>query len=186
MKKGKFILVIVSAILLQSCYTTRYTYVGNVLDDAIGKDKNQILRIYGVPDRTMDDGKGGTILIYENFSQTTISSNSAYGQGSSQSRGSVTYGYGNIYGNSNTNSSARVNAYGVSQTYTTKTYRNIYLNSENIAYDFQTNFGGKYDTDRCLDKGLTWVTSILFLGILSPAVAIPVIYNAKKKGKTCN
>ncbi|MBK9460690.1 MAG: hypothetical protein IPN94_14995 [Sphingobacteriales bacterium] len=63
MKKVKFILVIVSAILFQSCYTTRYTYVGNVLDDAIGKDKNQILRIYGVPDRTMDDGKGGTLLI---------------------------------------------------------------------------------------------------------------------------
>ena len=185
MKKVKFILVIVSAILFQSCYTTRYTYVGNVLDDATGKDKNQILRIYGVPDRTMDDGKGGTLLIYENFSQTTISSASAYGQGNSQSRGSVTYGYGNIYGNSSTNSSAKVNAYGVSRTYNTKTYSNIYLNSENIAYDFQTNFGGKYDSNRCLNKGLTWACSIYFLWPLAPLVAIPVINNAKKKGKLC-
>jgi len=185
MKRNRFNLVILSAMLLQSCYMTKYTYTGNVLDDAIGKDKNQILRIFNVPDRTMDDGKGGTILIYENFSQTTISSASAYGQGSSQSRGSVTYGYGNIYGSSNTNSSARVNASGISQTYTTKIYRNIYLNSENIAYDYQTNFGGKYDSYRCLNKGLTWGTSILFLNVLSPVVAIPVIQNAKKKGKVC-
>ena len=186
MKFNIFILVIMAAILLQSCYLTRYSYVGNILDDAIGKNKNQILRIYGVPDRTLDDGKGGTILIYENVSQTTISSSSAYGQGSSQSRGSVTYGYGNIYGSSNTNSSARVNASGISQTYTTKIYRNIYLNSENIVYDFQTNFGGKYESYSCLDKGITWLTCILFLNIFSPAVAIPVIYNAKIKGKLCN
>jgi hypothetical protein len=186
MKRTKFILVVLSAILLQSCYTTQFTYVGNVLDDAIGKDKNQILRIFGVPDRTMDDGKEGTILIYENFSKTTISSATAYGQGNSQSRGSVTYGYGNIYSNSNTNSSARVNTYRVSQTYTTKTYRNIYLNSQNIAYDYQTNFGGIYESNRCLNKSLTWVCSIYFLGPLAPLVAIPVINKAKKKGKLCN
>lgn len=185
-KSINVICIFLAALSLQSCYVTRYTYVGNVLDDIIGMNKNQILRSIGVPERTMDDGKGGEILIYEKFSQTTISQASSYGQGKATKNTNVAFGYNSIYGNSNTRTSAQVKSYGYSKTFTNKTFRNIYLNSNGIVYDFQTNFGGKYDKDRCLSKGMTWLTSICFLNILSPLVAIPVIRSAKKKGRTCS
>src|SRR5690606_38992360 len=136
-----FALFLMSFITLQSCYVTSYTYVGNVLDDMIGMNKNQILRSIGVPERTMDDGNGGEILIYENFSQTTLSSASAYGTGESNTKSNLTFGYNSIYGNSNTRTSANIKSYGYSKTFTTKTYRNIYIDKNNIVYDYQTNFG---------------------------------------------
>lgn len=172
-------------ITLQSCYVTKYTYTGNVLDDIIGMEKNQVLRVIGVPDRTMDDGKGGEILIYEQFSQTTISQASGYGQSNSTKDSNLTFGYNSIYGNSNTRTSANINAYGYSKTYTTKTYRNIYMNNGGIVYDFQTNFGGKYNEDKCLDKGLTWLTGICFVPLSIPVVVI-AIRKAKQKGQVCN
>tara|TARA_B110001469_G_C9402839_1_gene206839 strand:- start:35 stop:565 length:531 start_codon:yes stop_codon:yes gene_type:complete len=171
---------------LQSCYVTSYTYVGNTLDNSIGLNKNQVLRTIGVPERTMGDGDNGEILIYEKFSQTTLSSATAYGSGKSNTNSNVTFGFNSIYGNSNTRTSAQIKSYGYSKTYTSKIYRNIYLNQDGIVYDYQTNFGGKYDSYKCLHKGWTWYASILFLGILSPAVAVPVIKSAKKKGRICN
>ena len=174
------------ALFLSSCYVTKYTYSGNVLDDAIGKDKNQILRTHGVPDRTMDDGKAGTILIYENFTQTTIShlNSNTYGQGSAA--GAILYGSNGMLGVSSTSGRQSTYASKSSQTFNTKYYQNIYLNSNNIAYDFQTNIGGTYDSHRCLSKGLTWGVCIWILMPFAPAVAIPVINSAKKKGKICD
>jgi hypothetical protein len=44
---------------------------GNIHDQSIGKSKNQILRLYGVPDKTEDDGVGGKIFIYEELTQVS-------------------------------------------------------------------------------------------------------------------
>ncbi|MDW8393418.1 MAG: hypothetical protein RMK52_04145 [Chitinophagales bacterium] len=186
MKSRFYILFLFLAFCWQSCYTTKYFYVGHELDAVIGMDKNQILRTYGVPDRTMDDGKGGSILIYENFTLTTISAASAYGLGQYNKQDDVIFSYGGVHAISSLNSSSLVNAMGVSHTVRNKWYRNIFLDTANIAYEYQTNFGGKYDSYKCLDKGLTWLCSFAFLGILSPIVAVPVIISAKKKGKICS
>lgn len=129
--------------------------------------------------------RGGEILIYESFTETTLSSASAYGQGKTEENSNVTYGYNSIYGNSKTRTSAQVKSYGVSKTFTSKEYRNIYIDPNGVVYNYQTNFGGLYDSDRCLDKGKTWLVSVLYLWPLAPLVAVPVISKAKKKGKVC-
>lgn len=59
MKKFQIAFLILGMLVFQSCYSTRYTYTGNVLDSIVGKKKNDVLTSIGVPERTMDDGKGG-------------------------------------------------------------------------------------------------------------------------------
>ena len=185
MKRLTIIIFASLSFFLTSCYTTRYTYSGNVLDNVIGNNKNDILRTYGVPERTMDDGKGGSILIYEQFSQTTISNANVESYAKGSTSGAVIYGYGAAFGVSSTQSKQSTYASGYSQTFNTKSYRNIYLNQNNIAYDFQTNFGAKYNSSRCLSKGLTWLSAIYLFPIGIP-IAIISINKAKKKGEICN
>jgi len=54
----------------------------------MGHNKNEILRTYGVPDRITDDGAGGSILVYEKYTQTTITNASfgTYGRSSTVSK----------------------------------------------------------------------------------------------------
>lgn len=54
----------------------------------MGHNKNEILRTYGVPDRITDDGAGGSILVYEKYTQTTITnaSSGTYGRYSNVSK----------------------------------------------------------------------------------------------------
>jgi hypothetical protein len=186
MNKLTIIFLAFISLYLTSCYTTAYTYNGNVLDNVIGSNKNEILRTLGVPERSMDDGKGGTILIYEQFSQTTISNANIRSYAKGSTSGLLIYGYGSARGVSSTQARQTTYASSYSETTNSKSYRNIFLNQNNIAYDFQTNFGAKYNSYRCLDKTKTWLCAACFLPVVSVPVAIISINKAKKNGEICD
>ncbi len=154
--KLSYLFVLSSMFLLTSCFTTKAIYDGNVHESAIGKTKNQILRMYGVPDREATDGEGGSILIYEKHYQTTSSqaiagtNSGAYGESYSNSYGSVAGAVGKSV------SSAR----GFSRTTTDKEYLNIFLNKKGVVYDYKSNYGNKFKYEQEFDMTSTfWVTA---------------------------
>ena len=182
MKKIYYLVFIATSTLLTSCYSTYYTYKGNVHQQAIGQNKNQILRAYGVPDNTTDDGAGGSILVYEKYTQTTTTNINSGSYGRSSTVGGAIYGNGGIIGGSQTRAGSISSTNGISQTSTSKTFCYLFLNRNNIVYDFKANYGAQYDFNRCFDKTLTWVgvgTSCL---LLYPAlVTVPWAIIAQKK-----
>ncbi len=170
--------------LLTSCYSSYYTYKGNVHQQAIGQNKNQILRTYGVPDNTTDDGAGGSILVYEKYTQTTTTNiNSGSYSRSSTAAGAI-YGNGGIIGGSQTQAGSISSTSGISQTSTSKTFCYLYLDKNNIVYDFKTNYGAQYDYHRCFNKTLTWVSVGTSCLLIYPAfVTVPWAIIAQKKAK---
>jgi hypothetical protein len=173
-----------SLLLLTSCYSTSYIYKGNIHQEAVGKSKNEILRSYGVPDRTTDDGANGTVLVYEKFTETTVTNVGASSYGRSSTLGGAIYGNGGIIGGSETRSRSYYSMNGISQTSTDKTYCYLFLNPNNIVYDFKTNYGGLYDSKRCFDKLLTWtLVGMSAVWIVPAIVTVPLAISHQKKAK---
>jgi len=112
------VLILFATLTLSSCYTTysTTTYKGNAHQESIGKSKNEILRSYGIPDRTMDDGDGGSVLIYEKVTQTTVVNTGGVNYGQSQSVGGAVYNSQGVLGASQTQSGSVSQGYGYSQT----------------------------------------------------------------------
>lgn len=188
--KIKLLSIICLTQLLTSCYTRYYTYEGNVHQKSIGKTKNEILRLYGMPNQITNDGNGGSVLVYEKYTQTTVSNIGNTSYAGSTTYGGVVYNNNSILGGSRTNSMGVSSTRGISQTSTNKTYCNLFLNSDNIVYDFKTNYGEMYVTNRCFDRTLTWIgvgTSCLLLypALVTIPWAIIAQKNAKKKGLIC-
>jgi hypothetical protein len=185
MKKSYFLIFIATSTLLTSCYSTYYTYKGNVHQQAIGQNKNQILRTYGVPDNTTDDGAGGSILVYERYTQTTTTNINSGSYGRSSTVGGAIYGNGGIIGGSQTQAGSISSTNGISQTSTSKTYCYLFLNNKNIVYDFKTNYGAQYDENRCFNKTTTWVNVIVYSIFIPPVIvaAVPLAIIAQKKAK---
>lgn len=122
-----FIWVLVCIATLSSCkstYTEWYT-----VDDfpafrkqCIGTTHNQIVTKLGAPQRQVSDGNGGTILIYENTTTTTVSN-------------SIATAY-------NVNVFSRTYTPGLttaSQQITNTDYVQYFVNSNNVCYDVKTN-----------------------------------------------
>jgi hypothetical protein len=176
--------------LMTSCYSTYHVYKGNVHQQSIGKTKNEILRSYGVPDKTTDDGAGGEVLAYEKYFQTTITNSGAATLGNSSTVGSAVYGNAGIIGGSQTLGSSYTSIRSTSHTSIDKTYCYLYLNPSKIVYDFKTNTGGIYDSKKCFDvrKSYTFV-GISFLVYPVFVVSLPwtiiAHVKAKKKGNIC-
>ncbi len=181
-----FVLLIIST----SCYTTYSTYKGNVHENTIGKTKNEILRSYGIPEKTEDDGAGGSVMVFEKITQTTITNSSTQTLDRSRSNGSVVYGNKGII-QANQNQGGQVsNTDVITQTTTNKDYCYIFLDPENVVYDFKSNYGAQYDYDKCFNKSLTWVSvgvSCLFVypAIVTVPWAIISYQKAKNKDKIC-
>jgi hypothetical protein len=190
----KYFLLFLCCTTLSSCYTTATLseYKGNVHQQAMGKTKNEVLRIYGPPDNTTDDGAGGTILMYEKYSTTTITNAGAATYGGANTIGAAIYGSGGIIGGSQTRGGAVSTMSGYSQKSTDKTYCYLYLNSKNVVYDFKTNYGAQYDykSVRCFDGTMTWACVCLSaLTVYGPIITVPWAIiaqsKARKKGELC-
>lgn len=195
MKRINIYSAICAAFTLTSCYSTysSQTYKGNVHQEAIGKSKNEILRSYGIPDRTTDDGQGGTVLIYEKVTQTTVVNTGGVNYSQSQSVGGAIYNSQGVLGASQTQSGSVSQGYGYSQTSQNKTFCNLFLDEKNNVYDFKSNYGALFDTKyyRCFNKTNTWLlVGASVITIYGPIVTVPAAIiaqrKAKKKGEICN
>lgn len=191
MKRGHYLLLFFTAPYLTGCYTTysTQTYIGNSHQEAIGKSKNEILRSYGVPDKTTDDGQGGTILIYEKITETTVVNT----VGVSQSSGSVVYNSQGALGASQSRAGNISQGYGRSETTQNKTFCNLFLDNSGKVYDFKSNYGALYETQysRCFNKTNTWMlVGASVFTIYGPIVTVPTAIimqrKAKKKGEICH
>lgn len=178
------------SILLTSCYSVSKTYEGNAHQEAIGKTKNEILRSYGIPERSTDDGAGGTVLIFEQVKQTTVTNSNTQTLDRSRTNGSNIYGNKGILQVNNTQGGQISNTNAVTETTTTKDYCYLFLNPENIVYDFKTNYGAIYKTTRCFDKFQTWIwVGISCVFVYPPIITVPLAIikqtRAKKNGEIC-
>lgn len=169
---------------MTSCYSTYSVYKGNVHQQTIGKTKNEILRSYGVPNQITSDGAGGEVLVYEVYTQTTITNSSGATKSGSSTAVRGVYGNGGIIIGSQTRGTSVSSANTISQTSVDKTYCNLYLNADNVVYDFQTNYGAQYDYYRCFDKKLTWIgVGVSCLAVWPVIVTVPWAIIAQKKAK---
>jgi hypothetical protein len=174
------LLLLFMAVFFSSCYSTGYLYKDTVHKKAIGRTKNEILRAnyYGVPDRTMDDGAGGSILIYETTVLTTTTNGEALGY--SEWKGAEN----KIYNRNGMVSSS------VSKTVLDKEFCHLFLDSVNVVYDFKSNYGNIYDTYKCFNKRKTWqLVAVSVIWFPSLIVTVPAALicqsKAKKAGKIC-
>ena len=190
--KYKFVVLLFFTLFsLFSCYTTHYTYVGNSFQKCIGQSKNEIVRTIGAPDRIQDDGAGGSILIYEQQMLTTFSTANSASYGRSTTVGAAVYGNGGIIGASDTRAGQVSSMNGLSQSIISKTYVNLFINSQNVVYDFKSNYGALYNVSRCYDIkankkikliwGIIWFPSLLF----SIPIANHKRHLAEKNGELC-
>jgi hypothetical protein len=191
MKKNiNTIILVVIVLFYSSCYSTYSTYKGNVHQQAIGKTKNEILRSYGPPDQTQDDGAGGTIMMYEKFTQTTVTNGTSASYGRSSAVGGAIYGNNGVLSGANAVSGSVSSMSGVSQTSVDKTFCYLFLNKNNIVYDFKTNYGAQFEYNRCFDKTKTWLGVAASCFLVYPALvtipwAIVAQGKAKKAGNIC-
>jgi hypothetical protein len=184
------LVLMLSSLLLTSCYSNYYTYKGNAHQQAMGKTKNEILRSYGVPERTQDDGAGGSILIYEQFKQTTVSNSNTAAYGARTTSSAAIYSNSGMVGASNSQSGQVSSTNGISQTTMSKDFCYLYVNPSNVVYDFKTNYGALYNQNRCFNRLQTWVWvgySCLFVipAVVTVPVAIIAQKKAKKRGEIC-
>jgi hypothetical protein len=192
MKNIFFTLLLISLLSLSSCFTTGYTYSGNVFQKCIGMSKNEIVRTYGAPDRILDDGAGGSILVYEQLSQTTISAANGASYGRSSTVGAAVYGNGGIIGASETRAGQVSSMNGISHTIINKRFLNMFINSQNTVYDFKSNYGALYNTSRCYDRKTTTMWVVMGAIFFSPSliVTIPLTnskrHKAERNGEICN
>lgn len=201
MKHLKFFFGALIIVLFASCsqkvaYTVVHQqpsqeFAGNKFDEFKGKTVNEIMREMSVPNREMEDGAGGKILIYEDIKFVTTSSNTHSTHSTSASYGTAVAGY-NYRGNPQVNS----NAYGSSSTTNTdrgksvseeqKKYVNFFINPNGVCYDVKANYGdlykripGKYQT--CLRREVNPLGLLWFL--VPPVGLVYGIYYLAMDGK---
>ena len=183
-------LLIALSFFTTSCYTTRYTFSGNVHQQRIGQSKNNLLRDYGAPDRVTEDGAGGQILVYENFGQFTSTSASAASYGRSATSGAAIYGNGAVVAASQGSNAQYATGNSLSRTVQTKEYANFFVNNQNMVYDVKANTGDKFSTSRCFNPGKTWLATaasglLIWPLIITVPVAAVCNIKAKKNGTIC-
>ncbi len=146
--KKVFLILLIGLFSLNSCMTRKKVYTGkNIHQKAIGKTKNEILRTYGVPDRVIDDGLDGTVLIFEKkYFTTTSKSSSRYSDVLEEN--SVT---------------------DYSKTTEEKEYLYLFLDKNNVVYDYKSNYGDDYYVEKKLNKTMT---VIVILPTLFPIIML--------------
>lgn len=183
MKKNT--LMILSVIILSSCYSTKPVYTGNVHSRSLGKTKNQILRTYGLPQRTESDGANGSVLVYENSVETTVTNVGSVSRLNGGTNAGAVYGRNGILGASRTQANVIGNTNAVTRRSVNVQYCYLFLDSQLKVYDFKSNYGAEYnDYERCFDNVATTNLCVLSVGtlVLWPVV-IPWAIIAKKKAK---
>lgn len=155
-KFNLLVMLLVLATTLTSCFSTKeglHTEQFTVNDFpqfrkmCIGQTHNQIVTKLGAPQRTLSDGAGGSILVYENTTTTTVSNSIKTAYNVNIFTGTYTPGMNTT-----------------SQQTTSTDYVQYFVNSESICYDVKTNIpmthvenrevNGKYKE---LNKTKTWL-----------------------------
>lgn len=147
MKTIKFLLLMLVGVTMTSCWTYHSVtvtdipeqYLGNKYDALVGMSKSQVLAEMSVPDRTMDDGLGGEVLIYEKKEQ--VSKTTGYSAASATTKPVTNY----WTGQTSLQSSGYNSMNSSTVTQENKEYVNVFINADNICYKIDANIGDIYE-----------------------------------------
>lgn len=147
MKTVKFLLLMLVSIVMTSCWTVRSVtvtdipeqYVGNKYDALVGMSKAQVLAEMSVPDRTMDDGLGGEVLIYEKKEQ--VSTTTGYSAASATTKPVTNY----WTGQTSLQSSGYNSMNSSTVTQENKEYVNVFIDANSTCYKVDANIGDIYE-----------------------------------------
>ena len=199
MKTVKFLLLMLVGVTMTSCWVTKTItvtdipekYIGNAFDELVGMTKAEVLEDMSIPDRTMDDGLGGEVLIYEKKEQVTKTS--GYVTTSSTTNVNTKPVTNAWTGQTSLASTGRTSTttgqHSTSVTEDHKDYVNVFINTNGVCYKVDTNIGDMYDPavthQECYkvpNRGLLWmlIPPITIYGI------IPAIWYAAQNAKVKN
>lgn len=199
MKTIKFLLLMLVGVTMTSCWTVQSVtvtdipekYIGNAFDELVGMTKAEVLEDMSIPDRTMDDGLGGEVLIYEKKEQVTKTS--GYVTTSSTTNVNTKPVTNAWTGQTSLASTGRTSTttgqHSTSVTEEHKDYVNVFINATGVCYKVDTNIGDMYDPavthQECYkvpNRGLLWmlIPPITIYGI------IPAIWYAAQNAKVKN
>ena len=199
MKTIKFLLLMLVCVTMTSCWVTKTItvtdipekYIGNAFDELVGMTKAEVLEDMSIPDRTMDDGLGGEVLIYEKKEQVTKTS--GYVTTSSTTNVNTKPVTNAWTGQTSLASTGRTSTttgqHSTSVTEEHKDYVNVFINTNGVCYKVDTNIGDMYDPavthQECYkvpNRGLLWMLMppITVWGI------IPAIWYAAQNAKVKN
>ncbi len=200
MKTVNFFTILVVLCLMTSCYTTLSVtetitpekYAKDTHDHLVGKTKSEILSEMSVPDRVMDDGLGGEILVYEKKEQVTETKGKQTSSSSTRTsytphKNYYTGGVSNVTGTGYTSTSNSINTKSVTKE--RKDYVNAYLNKEGVCYKVDSEiYQPAVTTEKCykkLDKAMLWWLCPPFTFPVGIGMAIWYLVD-KDKLKPCN
>ena len=196
MRTIKFLLLMLVGVTMTSCWTVQSVtvtdipekYIGNAFDELVGMTKAEVLEDMSIPDRTMDDGLGGEVLIYEKKEQVTKTS--GYVTTSSTTNVNTKPVTNAWTGQTSLASTGRTSTttgqHSTSVTEEHKDYVNVFINANGVCYKVDTNIGDMYDPavthQECYkvpNRGLLWMLMppITIYGI------IPAIWYAAQNAK---
>ena len=158
-------LLLILSFCFTSCYTTRYANKSlqpEYADSLVGKTQKQVLQMLNPPNRIISDGEGGAVYCYENEVAVT---NTA-----------VTPGY---YADGL-----------VTATHMQLNYIYVFLNSQGIVYDVNTNHCELIPDGKCFNHETSWVPALIMyvvppVGVVATVVTAIVYGVAKSKGNVC-
>ena len=147
MKTTKFLLLMLVGVVMTSCWTVRSVtvtdipeqYVGNKYDALVGMSKAQVLAEMSVPDRMMDDGLGGEVLIYEKKEQ--VSKTTGYSAASATTKPVTNY----WTGQTSLQSSGYNSMNSSTVTQENKEYVNVFIDANSTCYKVDANIGDIYE-----------------------------------------
>ena len=146
MKTFNFLLLMLVCVVMTSCWTVQSVtvtdipekYIGNAFDDLVGMTKAEVLEDMSVPDRTMDDGLGGEVLIYEKKEQ--VSKTTGYSAASATTRPVTNY----WTGQTSLQSSGYNSMNSSTVTQENKEYVNVFIDANSTCYKVDANIGDIY------------------------------------------
>ena len=147
MKTINFLLLMLVSVVMTSCWTVQSVtvtdipeqYVGNKYDALVGMSKAQVLAEMSVPDRTMDDGLGGEVLIYEKKEQ--VSKTTGYSAASATTKPVTNY----WTGQTSLQSSGYNSMNSSTVTQEKKEYVNVFIDGNSTCYKVDANIGDIYE-----------------------------------------
>lgn len=141
-------------VVMTSCWTVQSVtvtdipekYIGNAFDDLVGMTKAEVLEDMSVPDRTMDDGLGGEILVYEKKEQVTKTTGRVTTSSTTINTKPVTNAWTGETSLSSTGRTSTTNTQNsTSVTQEHKDYVNVFINTNGVCYKVDTNIGDLYE-----------------------------------------
>ena len=155
MKTIKFLLLMLVAVTMTSCWTVQSVtvtdipekYIGNAFDELVGMTKAEVLEDMSVPDRTMDDGLGGEILVYEKREQIAKTTGRATTSSTTNvnTKPVTNYWTGQTSLQSTGRTSTTNSLNSTTVTTENKEYVNVFINTNGVCYKVDTNIGDMYE-----------------------------------------